>query len=160
MIKINEKMKELLKKVEKLEIETEIKADELAKIMFVNFKEVYNCIIIDMNNTIKEESINFQRILSMFGDRTGYEASCNEIRINDYINYSDEGTVIQLGKLILNAWKDKLKTEYPEYNFCIIFSFSNGFGTMRFHVIREDESRWLESDLNKYKDEAIIVEEI
>ncbi|WP_297422750.1 hypothetical protein [Clostridium sp.] len=117
MIKINEKMKELLEKVEKSEIKTEIKTDELAKIMFANFKEGYNCIIIDMNNTIKEESINFQRILSMFGDRTEYEASCNEIRINDYINYSDESTIIQLGKLIINTWKDKLKTEYPKYNF-------------------------------------------
>ncbi|WP_297422940.1 hypothetical protein [Clostridium sp.] len=30
--------------------------------------------------------MNFQRILSMFGDITGYEASFNEIRINGYIS--------------------------------------------------------------------------
>ncbi len=160
MIKTNKNMKKLLEKV-KIEKEQliEINPDKLSKIMIPNFKEVYNCVIIDMNNEVKEENINFERILSMFGDRTGYEASCNEIRINDYIDYSDEFAVIQLAEIIMDTWKYKLKIEYPKYGFCIILSFSEGYATLRCHVVRENESSWLKDDLDEYKDEAIMVKE-
>ncbi|HAG42625.1 MAG TPA: hypothetical protein DCL31_03625 [Clostridium sp.] len=112
-----------------------------------------------MNNGIKEENINFKRILSMFGDRTGYEASCNEIRINDYIDCSDEFSVIQLAEIIMDTWKYKLKTEYPKYRFCIILSFIEGYATLRCHVVRENESPWLKDDLDEYEYEAIMVKE-
>lgn len=158
MIKTNKNMKNLLKEMKKEEL-VKINPDKLSKIMIPNFKEVYDCIIIDMNNEIKEENINFKRILSMFGDRTGYEASCNEIRINDYIDYSDEFAVIQLGQIIMDIWKYKLKTEYPKYRFCIILSFNEGYVTLRCHVVRENESLWLKDNLDEYEDDAIIVQE-
>lgn len=160
MIRANKNMIDLLEK-EKIKKEELIKinADNLYKIMLPNFKEVHDCIIIDNNSEIKLENVNFKRILSMFRDRTGYEASCNEIRINDYIDYSDEIAVLQLSKIIMDTWKYKLKTKYPQYKFCIIISFSNGYVTMRFHVVRENESSWLKADLDEYKDEAIMVQE-
>ncbi|CAM2897755.1 hypothetical protein HAHI6034_01790 [Hathewaya histolytica] len=127
--------------------------------MIPNFKEVHDCIIIDMNNEINVENVNFKRILSMFRDRTGYEASCNEIRINDYIDYSDEIGILQLAEIIVDTWKYKLKIEYPQYKFCIILSFREGYVTMRFHVIRENENSWLKADLDEYKNEAIMVKE-
>ncbi|NRT61815.1 hypothetical protein B0P06_004282 [Clostridium saccharoperbutylacetonicum] len=96
----------------------------------------------------------------MFGDRTGYEASCNEIIINYYIDDLDDNIIIQTGKIIMDSWKEKLKEKYPKYQFSIILSFNKGYCTIRFHKIREDEDRWLESDLDKYENEAIIVEEI
>lgn len=153
-------MKSLLEKV-KIEKEGLIKIhpDKLSTIMLPRFKEVYDCIIIDMNNEIKEENINFKRILSMFGDRTGYEASCNEIRINDYIDYSDEFAVIQLAKIIMDTWKYKLKSEFSKYRFCIILSFSEGYATLRCHSVRENECSWLKDDIDEYKDSAIIVQE-
>ena len=160
MIKMNKNMKGLLEKVktEKEEL-IKISPDKLSKIMIPNFKEVYDCIIIDMNNEITEEKINFKRILSMFGDRTGYEASCNEIRINDYIDYSDEFAVIELAEIIMDTWKYKLKLEFPKYRFCIILSFSEGYTTLRFHSVRENEGSWLKGDIDEYKDTAIIVQE-
>lgn len=51
----------------------------------------------------------------------------------------------------------KLVSEYPQYRFCIIFSFSEGYATLRFHMIRENEKSWLKSDLETYKDEALMV---
>lgn len=160
MIKTNKNMTSLLEKVEMTEKIIQINATELTKIMFPTFKEVYNCIVVDMNDEIKEENINFKRILSMFGDKTGYEASCNEIRINNYIDCLDDVTVIQFGKIIMDAWKYKLKSEYPKYKFCIILSINKGYGIIRFHVIREDESQWLTNDLDEYADESIIVQEV
>ncbi len=160
LIRTNKNMIELLKKTKiKKEEVIKINTDNLAKIMIPNFKEVHDCIIIDMNNEINVENVNFKRILSMFRDRTGYEASCNEIRINDYIDYSDEIVVLQLAEIIMDTWKYKLKTEYPQYKFCIILSFSEGYVTMRFHVVRENESSWLKADLDEYKHEAIMVKE-
>jgi hypothetical protein len=160
LIRTNKNMMDLLEKV-KVEKEEVIKisTDNLSKIMNPNFKKVHDCIIIDMNNEIKVENVNFKRILSMFRDRTGYEASCNEIRINDYIDYSSEVAVLRLAEIIMDTWKYKLKTEYPQYRFCIILSFSESYATMRFHVIREEESSWLKTDLDEYKDEAIMVQE-
>ncbi|GKX67000.1 hypothetical protein [Inconstantimicrobium mannanitabidum] len=160
LIRTNKNMIDLLKKAKiKREEVIKISTDNLSKIMSPNFKDVHDCIIIDMNNEIKVENVNFKRILSMFRDRTGYEASCNEIRINDYVDYSDEVAVLQLAEIIMDTWKYKLKTEYPQYRFCIILSFSEGYVTMRFHVIRENESSWLKTDLDEYKDEAIMVQE-
>lgn len=40
------------------------------KILFPQFIEVNDCIIIDINNEIKVEKINLNKILSIFGDRT------------------------------------------------------------------------------------------
>lgn len=149
--------------LEKLKSEKEdfiqINPEKLSKIMLPNFKEVYDCIIIDMNNEIKEENINFKRILSMFGDKTGYEASCNEIRINDYIDNSDEFAIIKLAKIIMESWKYQLIAKYPKNKFCIILSFCEGYTTLRCHVIRKNESSWLKGDLDEYSDEAIIVQE-
>ena len=53
----------------------------------------------------------------------------------------------------------KLVSEYPQYRFCIILSFSEGYATLRFHMIRENEKSWLKSDLETYKDEALMVQE-
>lgn len=160
LIRTNKNMIDLLEKAKiKKEGVIKINTDNLSKIMSPNFKEVHDCIIIDMNNEIKVENLNFKRILSMFRDRTGYEASCNEIRVNDYIDYSDEIAVLQLAEIIMDTWKYKLKTEYPQYRFCIILSFTEGYVTMRFHVIRENEISWLKADLDEYKDEAIMVQE-
>lgn len=95
LIRINKNMIDLLKKVKiKKEEVIKISIDNLFKIMSLNFKEVYDCIIVDMNNEIKVENVNLKRIFFMFRDRIGYEVSCNEIRINDYIDYFDEVVVL------------------------------------------------------------------
>lgn len=160
MIKMNKNMRSLLERV-KIEKEEFIKINpvRLSTIMYPGFKKVYDCIIIDMDNEISEENINFKRILSMFGDRTGYEASCNEIRVNDYIDYCTEFAVIQLTEIIMDTWKYKLKSEFPKYKFCIMFSLSEGYATLRFHVIRENEGSWLKNDIEEYEDSAILVQE-
>ena len=45
--------------------------DNMPKILTPNFIEVYNCIIIDTNNEIKAENIDFERILLMYQASTG-----------------------------------------------------------------------------------------
>lgn len=152
-------MRYLLNKAKGTKEYIQMSTDNMSKILTPNFIEVYNCIIIDTNNEIKAENIDFERILLMFHDRTGYEASCNEVRLNDYIDCSDEMGVLKTAEIIMKVWEKKLVMEYPQYRFCIILSFSEGYAKLRFHMIRENEKSWLKSDLETYKDEALMVQE-
>lgn len=68
-------MRYLLNKAKGTKEYIQMSTDNMSKILTPNFIEVYNCIIIDTNNEIKAENIDFERILLMFHDRTGYEAS-------------------------------------------------------------------------------------
>ena len=43
-------------------------------------KIIKDCIIFDENGKLEESKINFDRILKLVGDWTGYEISCNELR--------------------------------------------------------------------------------
>ena len=152
-------MKYLLNKANGTKEYIKMSTDNMSKILTPNFIEVYNCIIIDTNNEIKAENIDFERILLTFQDRTGYEDSCNEVRLNDYIDCYDEMGLLKTAEIIMKVWEKKLVSEYPQYRFCIILSFSEGYATLRFHMIRENEKSWLKSDLETYKDEAIMVQE-
>ncbi len=133
---------------------------DLFNILFPKCKEVFECIIIDQNDEIFEEKINFPRIISMYGDRTGYEASCNEIRINDYVESTNISNLLQMGKIAMESWENKLKMDYPEHKFSIILSVNDENVTLRFHKRRDNEKPWLKEDLEGYKDEAIILSEI
>lgn len=159
MIKTNKKMRNLIDKANETKEYIRISTDNISKVLNPNFVEVHNCIIIDINDEIKAENIDFERILLMFQDRTGYEASCNEIRINDYIDCTDEMGVLKTAEVVMKVWEKNLVAEYPQYRFCIILSFSEGYATLRFHMIRENEKSWLKSDLETYKDEALMIRE-
>ena len=159
MKKFNHSMKSLLKDINTKEqniIKTNL--NELEKIINPKIIEIHDCIILDLNNTIINKNINFNFILEIFGDRVGYEASCNEIRINDYIISGSFNSIIKLSFKIIEILKDKLKSKYPNDKFCIIFSSDKEVVTLRFYKIRKDEKTWLnEEDLEKYTEEALMV---
>ncbi len=159
LIKINNNMKVLLDKLEsEKENSIEVNVRELDKIILPNLVKINDCIIIDMNNRFKEKNIDLKVVLDRFGDRTGYEASCNEVRINDYIISEDYFGSVRLGKMIMEIWKNKLKLEYPKDKFCIILSADGSYVTLRFYKIRKDESPWLNEDnLEGYEDEVIMI---
>lgn len=72
-----------------------------------------------------------------------------------------EGTfnsIVKLSFKIINILKYKLKLQYPNNKFCIIFTSDKEYVTLKFYKIREDEKPWLnEKDLDGYIDEAIMV---
>ncbi|WP_460263628.1 hypothetical protein [Clostridium sporogenes] len=161
MIRTNKLMERLLENlIERDKNLIKVKVGNISTILFPNLIKVHDCIIVDIEKEVTEEDINFKEIISMYGDRTGYEASCNEIRINDYVDFYDDYNILSLSKVIIQAWKYKLKTEYPGYKFLIILAYREGYATLRFHIFREDEGTWLLNDLNVYKEEAILVEEV
>ena len=159
MIKVNKNMEKILKNINVKE-ENIIKIDlnELEKIIDPNIIYVHNCAILDLDNKIIKENIDFDFIIKRFGDRVGYEASRNEIRVNDYIIEGTFNSIVKLSFKIINILKYKLKLQYPNNKFCIIFISDKKYVTLRFYKIREDEKPWLnEKDLDGYIDEAIMV---
>ncbi|MBS4537551.1 hypothetical protein GOQ27_03700 [Clostridium sp. D2Q-11] len=157
-IKTNMVMDDIIDDIDFFNISTvNVDVSQLLNVFNPKIKDVYGCLIIDNNDEIQLNDINFHRIISMYGDKTGYEASCNEIRLNDYIkgDIYEVKDVISLGFMILNIWSLILKESYPNYNFCLIISSNKKIVTLRFHIVREEENIWLSDNLQDYKDEAV-----
>lgn len=115
-----------------------------------NIKNINECIIIDNNNEIDIARINFSRLMKMHGDRTGYEATSNEIRINDLIPKAKFKEVLTLAIYTLEQWELLFRSEYPSRKFYLILSCDSEFVTIRFHQIWQEESPWLVDDIEKY----------
>lgn len=130
----------------------------LQELIFPNTKRVNDCIIIDNKDEVIPEKVNYGRVISMYGDQIGYEASCNEVRISDYIKEGEKIDEVRLALIVMQGWKYKLKKEYPQYNFCINLICTNEYTTLRFYLCRGNEKRWLKKDLESYLEEAILEE--
>jgi hypothetical protein len=117
-------------------------------------KNINGCLIIDNNDEIKVEKVNFDRIIRIHGDKTGYEASSNEIRVNDLVDGKsvDFKAVLALGFNILKVWSINLKRKYPDSRFCLIITCENDSVIIRFHQVRDNENEWLIEDLEQYTD--------
>lgn len=119
------------------------------------FKDVCDCIIITDSDVSNIEE-NFDNILKMYMDRTGYEASNTETRINDY--FTSEISVLdglKIAMLLVDNWKRKIKELVPNTPICFILSAGDNHVELRFHKVRKNEQMWLDTDLSKYKDEAV-----
>jgi len=159
MVKTNSNMRHLLETAAVSQEYIGAKFKNLSTILDPHFIEVYGCVIININNQVKPEKINFEAVLQWAQDRTGYEASSNEIRLNDYLDFPDALVALKTAEIIMQIWENKLLLEYPQHSFCMILSITEGYATLRFHQIRENERMWLRDDLEEYKYNAIMVKE-
>ncbi|PRS08678.1 hypothetical protein C6W22_10860 [Bacillus atrophaeus] len=135
----------------------------LKDVISPNIVKVDDCFILDLEYELTESpTINWNRILKMYGDKTGYEASCNELRINDYLDYSDLSVeeILIYALQVMNGWENHLNEKFPEHKFVVVLSIDEGFATLRFYKYREEESSWLKEDIEEYGNEAILVKEI
>lgn len=128
---------------------------EFCKNYIFKTKMIRDCIIYDQEGDLDEGEINFERALQFHGDWTGYEASCNEIRVTDYLDIKKKNmsNIFE----ILNYLKKELLNMYPNRNFCIIISIDESDITVRFHTYREEEGMWISEDLESY-DNPILYE--
>lgn len=87
------------------------------------------------------------------GDRTGYEASNNEIRLIDYILDQTPLTIENqyvMGHALVELLSERIVRVFGEKELCFILSFDESNLTIRFHTFREDEGVWIDTDLEKY----------
>lgn len=153
---MNSKMKSLLDKIKDYN-DIEINIIKLKELLFPRIAKVHECLIIDNKGEMKEDEIKFEFIKKMFGNRTMYEISCNEVCMNYYVEPNDNLYVSQIGMVVIDAWKYRLKAEYPTDRFCIIMEVSDTHTILRFHKYREGEGLIIGNNLENNNQNAILV---
>lgn len=148
--KIDEFILDIIEDSIKNTIETELK-----KIPEFEFIEIDGCIL-NKNNINKK--INVKRMLQIYGDKTGIEASNSEFRINDFIDIKDTKSKYLLSRFIMKKWKESLKNKFPNYNFFIYLSIDQEDFTIRFHKKRLDEMMWVDNNIDDFKEMLLIYE--
>lgn len=153
----NSNMKKLLEyilvhpSIEEISLNTQ----QLKVLFSPSLKKVRDCIIITEKESDKLE-IAFDNVIKMYGDKTGYEASNTETRINCYFeNEISIVTATQIALMVIEIWALKLKQMEPDSQFCLIMCCDNEHVEIRFHKVRDDEVRWLSNNLENYIDEAV-----
>ena len=158
MLVFNKKMNKILKELNDAHYIKYTDLSQLVSLTKPDFVEIKGCILKQKEERL--DSLNMDNILRVYFDRTSYEASYNEVRINDYIehksNMAFEGISIALE--LIEIWGKQLKTNFPNYKFHIIISNDDVYTTIRFYKLRESEVSWIILDnLEVYKEEAILV---
>ena len=153
MLRYNKKMENSLKCFE-------TSHDFLDKIIMIwpEFVEMEGFVLLKKDKDTEE--LNVEKILSLYRNRTGFEASYNEFRIEDYFDWCIgkplEG--LEMAVKLSEIWECKLKRDFPYYKFHIIISYDENFTTIRFYKSREEECNWVAIDnLDAYKEECIAV---
>lgn len=142
MIDMNEAMKNELQG--KIQVECSNQVECFVKSIVSRVKKIRDCIIYDERGILKEENINFERVLKMAGDWTGYEVNCNEVRFSK--NCVPKEQIVdflqRLGDLLSQVAMGEKVVTY--------ISFYERDVEVRFHKSREDEKHWLVDNLDKY----------
>ena len=153
----NQAMDRLLRKIfaEAPSEPIKVHIEKLESLFSPPFKKVKDCVIISNKSTAELEE-HFDRAIKMYTDKTGYEASNSETRINCY--FDEPVSVLsctRIALLTVSLWAAQLKVLVPESKFCFIICSSNDHVEIRFHKVRSEESNWLDENLENYAEEAV-----
>src|SRR5471030_284113 len=109
---------EQISSYERIDTAINIKNDSI--LFHPEFKEVDGLILLKLLDWEIPNKINVEKLIQVYGDRTGYECVCNEVRVNDYINCSNEDNrcLLNFALKLQKNWACKIKSDYPNYNFC------------------------------------------
>ena len=153
----NREMKKLLKDISDHPSVENLKFNfsELYDLFFPEFKKVKDCVIIS-KKSVNELEMFFDRAMEMYFDKTDYESSHTETRIDCHF----EGKVsmmagTQIALIALEIWALRLKQMEPDSKFCLIMYGNEDRVEIRFHKVRENEIKWLADDLEGYQGDAV-----
>ena len=153
----NSEMKKLLKDISDHPSVENLKFNfsELYDLFFSKFKKVKDCVIISKKSA-NELEMFFDRAIKMYFDKTDYESSHTETRIDCHF----EGEVsmmagTQIALIALEIWALRLKQMDPDSKFCLIMCSNEDRVEIRFHKVRENEIKWLADDINSYQGGAV-----
>ena len=127
-----------------------IESKELLNLFNKKFQNIHDCIIMSEElYDASEEKI--KSIVECFEDRTGFEHSDSETRVNDYIeNEISAETAISLSLLLIDFWGYRLKELDSESQFAFILSLDGMYTTLFFHKLREHNLPMIDDDLDGY----------
>lgn len=122
--------------------------DNLDRLFNIQMQDIFDCILIIDDEEIELTQEQFVEVIKMYGDKTGYEVSNNELRV---IDYSDtiltEEEQYLLGKSLILDLSHKIRPKMVYY-----FSFDNDALTIRFHKFREEEGLWINEEIEEYNE--------
>ena len=153
----NSEMKKLLKEVSEHPCVESLKFNfsELHDLFFPKFKKVKDCVII-AEESVDELEMTFDRVMKTYFDKTEYEVSNTDTRIDCY--FEDKVSVvtrIQVALITLEIWTLKLKQMETYSKFCLIMYGNEDRVEIRFHKVRDNEISWLSDNLEGYKGDAV-----
>lgn len=122
-----------------------IDTNKLSEKICFNTEYINDCILYKKSRTT---NINWEWVIQINGDYTGYEVNCNEIILPDEI--FSINNLFQL----LEELKKHFKNKYPDKSICFVFSYSD-IGILRFHTYRKKEGLWLSSELDNYEEPVL-----
>lgn len=126
------------------QIRCSTQVEEIMQSIVSRVKLIRDCIIYDEYGDLKEENINFKRVLQVVGDRTGYEVSCSEIRLSK--------ERIPKEQLLHFAYgiRNILSQIVGDGKVVVYISLLEDDVELRFHRYRKNEKSWLVDELNEY----------
>ncbi|MDE5984698.1 MAG: hypothetical protein K2H13_05535 [Eubacterium sp.] len=145
MLKFNEKMKVLL---EQNVFSNIVDIKQLCESIISKTRCINDCILYDEDAELDEKTINWDFVLKINFDLSGYEVSQNELVLTDDLFCWD--SMIEF----LTGLNSLLQNKFADKRFCLIVHY-NGIGVLRFHTYREEEGLWLDKALEKYE-EAVL----
>jgi hypothetical protein len=122
---------------------------KLDQLFNIKIQNIFDCILIMDDEGIDLSEDQFFEVIEMYGDKTGYEASNNELRIIDYIDNRDLSKENQylIGKSFIINLSTRISKKTVFY-----FSFDDDILTIRFHIFRETDGLWISDDLEKFEE--------
>lgn len=141
MLKMNLEMEKLLKKKGEMDEETIV---IICENIISKTKCINDCVLYDETGKLEQKKINWNFVLKMNKDWTGYEVSHNEVVLP--IDLFNESLLRFLEQMKLHLLK-----KFPNRKICVILSNSDR-PVLRFHTYRVQEGLWLSLELEKYKE--------
>lgn len=149
----NSKINRILQSSKKLHSNFELSAKALNFLFNKRIIKVCETYLLENSGEyISTEAIekNFEQLLRMNTDRTGYECSVNECKLVDnFDSYLSAPQQFVLGQIVMENLMTKKDFPIP----CVVyFTYDAGELTMRFHKYRENEGLWVSEDLETYEE--------
>lgn len=142
MLAFNEKMKALL---EQKKSSNSVNTEQLCESIISKTRCINDCVLYDEDAQLDEKTINWDWVLKVNSDFSGYEVGHNEIMLADDL-FCRDSMMEFLTKL-----NHQLQNKFADKRFCLIVQY-NGIGVLRFHTYRKNEGMWLDTDLEKYQE--------
>lgn len=149
----NSKINRILQSSKKLHSNFELGAKALDFLFNKRIIKVCETYLLEKSGEhISTEAIekNFEQLLRMNTDQTGYESSVNECKLVDNFDFClSASQQFVLGQIVMENLMTKKDFPIP----CVVyFTYDAGELTMRFHKYRENEGLWVSEDLETYEE--------
>lgn len=97
------------------------------------------------------EIINLEFVFRTFGDRTGFEASCNEELFSEKVLLKNSLNVL----VLLRYLSSEIKSRFPDAVFDFYITQYDDEVGFRFHKSRSTEISWLRNNIDEYNEGVI-----